>query len=73
MDGATAVFGRCSLALVFVLVSYISLWVPTAYASETTTYVLTDAQGTVLAREDAHGTTIATYDYRPYGSRLGRR
>lgn len=39
----------------------------TAQATETTTYVLTDAQGTVLAREDAHGTTIATYDYRSYG------
>jgi hypothetical protein len=36
-------------------------------ATETSTYVLTDAQGTVLAREDAHGTTIARYDYRPYG------
>jgi RHS repeat-associated protein len=39
----------------------------TVQATETTTYVLTDVQGTVLAREDAQGTTIATYDYRPYG------
>ena len=38
-----------------------------AWSTETTTYVLTDVQGTVLAREDAHGTTIAEYDYRPYG------
>lgn len=38
-----------------------------AKAAETTTYVLTDTQGTVLAREDAQGTAIATYDYRPYG------
>ncbi|MGN2248427.1 RHS repeat-associated core domain-containing protein, partial [Frateuria sp. GZRR35] len=38
-----------------------------AQAAETTTYVLTDVQGTVLAREDAQGTIIARYDYRPYG------
>jgi len=37
------------------------------FATETTTYVLTDVQGTVLAREDAHGVTIAQYDYTPYG------
>lgn len=36
-------------------------------AAETTTYVLTDMQGTVLAKEDAHGQIIARYDYRPYG------
>ncbi|WP_235499629.1 RHS repeat-associated core domain-containing protein [Frateuria sp. Soil773] len=40
----------------------------TVSAAETTTYVLTDAQGTVLAREDAHGTTLGEYDYRPYGT-----
>ncbi|MGN2248411.1 RHS repeat-associated core domain-containing protein, partial [Frateuria sp. GZRR35] len=38
-----------------------------AQAAETTTYVLTDVQGTVLAREDAQGNIIARYDYRPYG------
>ncbi|MCX7512677.1 RHS repeat-associated core domain-containing protein [Frateuria sp. STR12] len=38
-----------------------------AWAAETTTYVLTDMQGTVLAKEDAHGQIIARYDYRPYG------
>ncbi|MBP1475338.1 RHS repeat-associated core domain-containing protein [Frateuria sp. MAH-13] len=38
-----------------------------APAAETTTYVLTDVQGTVLAREGAQGNIIARYDYRPYG------
>nr|WP_245187912.1 RHS repeat-associated core domain-containing protein [Frateuria flava] len=42
-------------------------WGGPAPAAETTTYVLTDVQGTVLAREDAQGNIIARYDYRPYG------
>src|SRR5690242_13506003 len=53
--------------LVIVLLLVVNLWGHAAKAAETTTYVLTDVQGTVLASEDAHGTTIATYDYRPYG------
>jgi len=54
--------------LIFFIVGFaVTMAGGTAQATETTTYVLTDTQGTVLAREDAHGTTIATYDYRPYG------
>ncbi|MCX7514078.1 RHS repeat domain-containing protein [Frateuria hangzhouensis] len=44
------------------------LCVVAAQAAETTTYVLTDDQGTVLAKTDAHGNIIARYDYRPYGA-----
>ncbi len=49
------------LAFVFVMLS-----APT-YAG-TVTYVYTDAQGTPLAKADASGTIIATFDYAPYGS-----
>lgn len=67
----TRLANRCrtkvSGALAIILLSIATLWGHAAQAAETTTYVLTDVQGTVLAREDAHGTTIATYDYRPYG------
>ncbi|MBP1473704.1 RHS repeat-associated core domain-containing protein [Frateuria sp. MAH-13] len=52
-------------AVVLVLLSV--GWGGPAPAAETTTYVLTDVQGTVLAREDAQGNIIARYDYRPYG------
>lgn len=31
-------------------------------------YYYTDAQGTVLAKADAGGNILATYDYRPYGA-----
>jgi uncharacterized protein RhaS with RHS repeats len=31
-------------------------------------YYYTDPQGTVLAKADASGTIIATYDYAPYGA-----
>lgn len=31
-------------------------------------YYYTDPQGTVLAKTDANGTIIATYDYTPYGT-----
>ncbi|MBP1475336.1 DUF4329 domain-containing protein [Frateuria sp. MAH-13] len=51
-----------------VVLTMLSLcWGGPAPAAETTTYVLTDVQGTVLAREDAQGNIIARYDYRPYG------
>jgi RHS repeat-associated protein len=32
------------------------------------TYVYTDAQGTPLAKADANGNIIATFDYAPYGA-----
>lgn len=67
MDGATGTARRWGVALMAALVACAGLWGPAARAAETTIYVLTDVQGTVLAREDAHGATIATYDYRPYG------
>ena len=38
-----------------------------AYAG-THHYYYTDPQGTVLAKADANGTIIATYDYAPYGT-----
>jgi uncharacterized protein RhaS with RHS repeats len=31
-------------------------------------YYYTDPQGTVLAKADASGAIIATYDYAPYGT-----
>ena len=34
----------------------------------TVTYVYTDAQGTPLAKADANGNIIATFDYAPYGA-----
>jgi RHS repeat-associated protein len=37
-------------------------------ATETVTYYLTDAQGSVIMTEDAQGNTTGEYDYRPYGS-----
>ncbi|TPG08492.1 RHS repeat-associated core domain-containing protein [Rhodanobacter glycinis] len=45
------------------------LWtlVPVAHAG-THHYYYTDPQGTVLAKADANGTIIATYDYAPYGT-----
>ena len=35
--------------------------------ADTITYVYTDPQGTPLAKADANGNVIATYDYTPYG------
>jgi RHS repeat-associated protein len=45
----------------------LSLWGAVAYAG-THHYYYTDPQGTVLARADASGAIIATYDYAPYGT-----
>ncbi|HWX65435.1 MAG TPA: RHS repeat-associated core domain-containing protein [Rhodanobacter sp.] len=46
-----------------------SLWLCTAVAQAGTHhYYYTDPQGTVLAKADASGTIIATYDYAPYGT-----
>ena len=44
---------------------------PAARAVETTTYMLTDVQGTVIMTEDAHGVTTSQQDYRPYGKPNG--
>lgn len=41
-----------------------------AIASEKVTYYLTDAQGNVLATEDACDNTLAEYAYRPYGTQV---
>jgi RHS repeat-associated protein len=41
------------------------------YATETVTYYLTDAQGSVIMTEDAQGNTTGEYDYRPYGASQG--
>ncbi|THD06341.1 RHS repeat-associated core domain-containing protein, partial [Rhodanobacter lindaniclasticus] len=45
----------------------LSLWASLAHAG-THHYYYTDAQGTVLAKADANGTILATYDYAPYGT-----
>ncbi|MCX7513171.1 RHS repeat domain-containing protein [Frateuria hangzhouensis] len=42
-----------------------------AQAAETSTYVLTDDQGTVLMLTDNHGNPIARFDHRPYGQQSG--
>ena len=47
----------------------LSLLSTTAYAG-TKHYYYTDAQGTVLAKADAQGNIIATYDYAPYGTQV---
>lgn len=51
----------------WLILALLSGFAAIAGATETTTYVLTDVQGTVIAREDAQGITTANYDYRPYG------
>src|SRR5574337_1594147 len=45
----------------------LSLWGAVAHAG-THHYYYTDPQGTVLAKADAGGVIIATYDYAPYGT-----
>jgi RHS repeat-associated protein len=46
----------------------LALWLVAAAAhAGTHHYYYTDPQGTVLAKADASGTIIATYDYAPYG------
>ena len=49
------------LALVFAVLS-------TPTHAGTVTYVYTDAQGTPLAKADANGNIVATFDYAPYGA-----
>ena len=39
-----------------------------AQTGGTVTYVYSDSQGTPLAKADANGNIIATYDYTPYGT-----
>jgi RHS repeat-associated protein len=47
----------------------LALWLVAAAAhAGTHHYYYTDPQGTVLAKADASGTIIATYDYAPYGT-----
>lgn len=51
------------------IIAAIVLWVVVAAAhAGTHHYYYTDPQGTVLAKADASGTIIATYDYAPYGT-----
>src|SRR5574337_1092160 len=45
----------------------LSLWGAVVHAG-THHYYYTDPQGTVLAKADASGVIIATYDYAPYGT-----
>jgi RHS repeat-associated protein len=45
----------------------VAICLPTLRAAETTTYVLTDDQGTVLALADHQGNVTARLDNRPYG------
>lgn len=54
---------------IFKVVATVMLWMlcPVAHAG-THHYYYTDPQGTVLAKADASGTIIATYDYAPYGT-----
>jgi RHS repeat-associated protein len=51
------------------ILAAIVLWAVVAAAhAGTHHYYYTDPQGTVLAKADASGTIIATYDYAPYGT-----
>jgi RHS repeat-associated protein len=54
---------------IFKVVATAMLWM-LCYAAHAGThhYYYTDPQGTVLAKADASGTIIATYDYAPYGT-----
>ncbi|THD06342.1 RHS repeat-associated core domain-containing protein [Rhodanobacter lindaniclasticus] len=45
----------------------LSLWAGLTHAG-THHYYYTDVQGTVLAKADANGAIVATYDYAPYGT-----
>ncbi len=44
--------------------------VPTASA-QTVTYIHTDALGSVVAKSDANGNVMESYDYEPYGAVVG--
>ncbi len=49
------------------------LWIAAGIApaqAGTKHYYYTDAQGTVLAKADAQGNIVATYDYAPYGTQV---
>ncbi|SHM47967.1 RHS repeat-associated core domain-containing protein [Rhodanobacter sp. OK091] len=51
------------------ILAAIVLWAAVAVAhAGTHHYYYTDPQGTVLAKADASGTIVATYDYAPYGT-----
>ncbi|NMW24337.1 RHS repeat-associated core domain-containing protein [Rhodanobacter denitrificans] len=57
--------GQWSRLLVMLVVGALS---STQLHAGTRHYYYTDPQGTVLAKADAQGNIIATYDYAPYGS-----
>ncbi|MEO7067923.1 MAG: RHS repeat-associated core domain-containing protein [Rhodanobacter sp.] len=49
----------------------LALWLLAGLAQAGTKhYYYTDAQGTVLAKADAQGNIVATYDYAPYGKQV---
>ena len=51
-----------------VLLMLVGIGVGAVTQAGTVTYVYTDAQGTPLAKADANGNIIATFDYAPYGA-----
>lgn len=66
MQGANGKLGRWPRYLATCLL-LVAICLPTLRAAETTTYVLTDDQGTVLALADHQGNVTARFDNRPYG------
>ncbi len=52
----------------WVLLMLVGVGVSAVTQAGTVTYVYTDAQGTPLAKADANGNIIATFDYAPYGA-----
>lgn len=53
----------------FRIISALALWLLISVAhAGTRHYYYTDPQGTVLAKADASGAIVATYDYAPYGT-----
>ncbi len=62
---------RMASALALLVLVWLCIGIGALDATETTTYVLTDVQGTVIMTEDAHGVTTSQQDYRPYGKPNG--
>lgn len=53
----------------FRIINALALWLLVSVAhAGTRHYYYTDPQGTVLAKADASGAIVATYDYAPYGT-----
>ena len=58
----------CATNWLWVLLMLVGVGVSAVTQAGTVTYVYTDAQGTPLAKADANGNIIATFDYAPYGA-----